>query len=103
MSKQQDLKELISKITITSVRVSKTLVSEQGDSHTVEMGAELDGVTVSEATVVAHILGMKVESTAQYHLSNRSQDEPSLHMEKQKKIKSSYGILIASEMENINK
>ena len=99
---KQKLDKIIQSISVREVRVSKTLISQiTGNSHTIELVAEINENDLSSATVVAHILALKAETTAMLHLSQSENISVEEKTERMKSLKSSYSILIASEMENI--
>lgn len=105
MNKQEKFHSISDSIVVKTVRVSKTLVSEKtGNSHTIEFVAEVEDSSVSEASVVCHILGMKAESCAYLQLVKAEgidEDEPDKVKAKMEDIKKSYSILISQELENI--
>ncbi len=102
MNKQEMLETIISTISVRQIRVSKTLVSPKtGNSHTVELVAELGEEDVSSSIIATHILGLKAETTAMQHLSLSDDIPTEERIKRMKSLKTSYSILIASEMENI--
>lgn len=102
MSKQEKLDTIIRTISVREVRVSKTLVSPKtGNSHTVELVAEVGEDDVSSCIIATHILGLKAETTAMQHLSLSDGIPTEERIKRMKSLKTSYSILIASEMENI--
>lgn len=102
MDKQEKLDEIIKTISVREIRVSKTLVSPKtGNSHTVELVADLGGEDVPSSIIATHILGLKAETTAMLHLSLSDDVPTEERTERMKSLKTSYSILIASEMENI--
>ena len=100
--KQRKLDDTINAISVREIRVSKTLISPQtGNSHTVELVAEISENDLPSAIIATHILALKAETTAMLHLS-QSDDVPiEQRTERIKSLKSAYSILIATEMENI--
>jgi len=99
---QEKLDKIIRSISVREIRVSKTLVSQiTGDTHTVELVAEIDESDVSSAIVATHILALKAETTAMLHLSQSDNTPKEDRIKKMNDLKSSYSVLIASEMENI--
>lgn len=105
MNKQEKFHSISDKILVRQVRVAKTLISEKtGNSHTVEFVADVEESSISEASVVCHILGMKAESCAYLQLvksEGYDEDEPNKVREKMEDIKKSYSILISQELENL--
>tara|TARA_B110000503_G_C6900758_1_gene310605 strand:+ start:258 stop:566 length:309 start_codon:yes stop_codon:yes gene_type:complete len=102
MSKQEKLDTIINSISVREIRVSKTLVSPvTGNTHTVELVADLGENDISSSILATHILGLKAETTAMLHLSLSDGIPTEERTRRMKSLKSSYSILIASEMENI--
>ena len=99
---QEKLDKIIRSISVREIRVSKTLVSQTtGNTHTVELVAEIDENDVSSAIVATHILALKAETTAMLHLSQSDNVPKEEKIKRMNDLKSSYSVLIASEMENI--
>ena len=102
MNKQEILDTIINSISVREIRVSKTLVSPKtGNSHTVELVAELGEDDVPSSIIATHILGLKAETTAMLHLSLSDNVPTEERTKRMNSLKTSYSILIASEMENI--
>ena len=102
MDMQEKLDNIISSISVREIRVSKTLISPKtGNTHTVELVAELGEEDVSSSIIATHILGLKAETTAMLHLSQDDNVPSEERIKRMNSLKSSYSILIASEMENI--
>lgn len=103
MREQQDkLDKIIRSISVREIRVSKTMVSPKtGNTHTVELVAEIDENSVSSAIVATHILALKAETTAMLHLAQSDNTPTEERIKIMNDLKSSYSVLIASEMDNI--
>lgn len=100
--KKQKLEDTINAISVREIRVSKTLISPQtGNSHTVELVAEITENDLPSSIIATHILSLKAETTALLHLSQSDGVPIEQRTESIRSLKSAYSILIASEMDNI--
>lgn len=100
--KQKKLDHIINATSIREVRVSKTMVSPKtGNSHTVELVAEVEEKDIPSALIATHILALKAETTVMLHLSQSDNVPKEERIKRIDSLKSSYSILIASELENI--
>lgn len=99
---QAKIENTLNSISIREIRVSKSLVSPiSGNSHSVELVAEIEERDIPSAVIATHILALKAEEIAMLHLFQSDGVPESERLERVKTLRSSYSILIASEMENI--
>jgi len=94
--------KLVNEISIRTVSITKTMTSPKtGAVHSIGFTADVGGASIGEAAVIAHVLGMKAESSVYLQLSAGDGIDPETKNKTLQKIRLSYGNLIGQEMENM--
>tara|TARA_B100000287_G_C20238143_1_gene624989 strand:+ start:72 stop:386 length:315 start_codon:yes stop_codon:yes gene_type:complete len=102
MSKKEKFESIMDRTLIKEVRVSKSVTSSNtGAVHKVDLVADVDNLSMSEAVIVVHALGMKAEAAAFNHLSILDEISDEDVQGAIATLRSSYGRLINLEMENM--